>query len=461
MFGLALIALHVGLRSAKAIRGGAAPPRAEWVGLACAALAAAANPWGFALYGVPLQPLDRDTPFRTLIEWSAFVPSLDPTSWTGRFGWMAAFASLGAARIRQPFPIALALVTGAMSLSARRFVPLFAVCAAPLVAEGLALALAFARRALPAPRSGWPRVAAGGAALLVALALWHDVRFVPHPLQRWTAREGFPTGAAAYLAAMPDPPQRLFHFYDWGGYLMLAAPRVPVFIDGRAGTVYGDPVARAYLELLEARRGWRRDLEAYGVDAVLVLPGAPLISALRSEEPPWRVAYADPRSVLLFRPDAPTATALPPVASVLRGSDLALFRGSRWRRRGRLERARAELLDARRLDPLNLYVYRELMLLAAQRGDGREVERWTREALRVYPRRWTQIWAFAETAWAGLGRCEEQLDALRRLRVDEPFVPDALRAEARARIREVEAALASGSGCAPAPHGGVARRGPG
>jgi protein involved in temperature-dependent protein secretion len=92
------------------------------------------------------------------------------------------------------------------------------------------------------------------------------------------------------------------------------------------------------------------------------------------------------------------------VSELVVGSDLALSRGFRGRRRGDLERASAELLAAQRLDPMNLFVYGELM----------------------------------------------QLAALRRIHLDAPFAPEALRAEARLRIDRLEAALASesaSSGC--------------
>jgi hypothetical protein len=447
VFGLGLLGLHAGLRSVETTERGLAFPRSAWAGLLGAALATGLNPWGFAIYAVPFQPVDPDTPFHTVIEWRALTPSLDPRTTAGRFGWVALLSLAGAARARAPFPIALALVAGAMALLWRRFVPLFAVVAAPLVAVALGTGLGLVRRALPAapPAGAWLRAAAGGAALVVALSLWRDVRLLPHPLQRWTARESFPTGAAAYLAGMPHPPRRLFHFYDWGGFLMLEAPGVPVFVDGRAVTVYDAAVARAYLALIGVRPGWREQLDALRIDAVLVLPGSPLASALRSERPPWRVAHIDPRSVLLFRPDDPERRSLPAASELLAGSDLALSRAFRWRRRGDLGRASEELLAARRLDPLNLPVYGELMQVAALQDDAPGVERWIDEALRVYPSRSNQIWAFAESAFGAMGRCEAQLDALRRIRLDAPFAPDALRAEAAARIRRVEAALAAGS----------------
>ena len=72
-----------------------------------------------------------------------------------------------------------------------------------------------------------------------------------------------------------------------------------------------------------------------------------------------------------------------------------------------------------------------------------------------------QIWAFAETAWGAMGRCDAQLDALRRIHLDEPFIPDELRDEARARIRRLELAPAPGSDSECRPGSRATRRGPG
>ena len=67
---------------------------------------------------------------------------------------------------------------------------------------------------------------------------------------------------------------------------MLHAPSVPVFIDGRAGSVYADAVTRAYFTLAEARRGSRQVLATPQIDAVLVESGGPLASALASGPSP-------------------------------------------------------------------------------------------------------------------------------------------------------------------------------
>ncbi|MBW2493569.1 MAG: hypothetical protein JRE43_02365 [Deltaproteobacteria bacterium] len=437
-FGLGLIGLWTLMQTERAIRQRQALPRSAWIGLLCAALAASLNPWGFAIFGVPLQHIYYASPFSEIIEWQSVALSLDPRTYAGRFWWMVFFTLFGVFSGKATrFSIALAIVTAAMAISARRFIPLFAICAAPLAALGLGAIGSVAGRRFAALWTPRIRLIASAAALLVAILLWGDVRLHPRPLQRWTSAESYPSGAVAYLAAMPDPPKHLFNFYNWGGYLMLYAPDVPVFIDSRASTLYGDDFAAEYFGMMDAAEHWRERFESHGVDAALVPTHSRIAAALRNARPAWRVAYIDPRSALLFPPAGATRTRLPPPSQLLPdGVDLKLSRGFYWRRRGDLERAERALLAAQRADPLQIFLYGELMFVASLRGDAAGVERWLEAALDAYPRRWNPIWSFAEQAWSAMGRCEETRTALREIRLGSPFVADELRDEIQTRIRE-------------------------
>ena len=149
-FGLGLIGLYALLQTEQAIRHRQPIPRAAWVGVVCAALAACVNPWGFAIYEVPFQHIYAESPFGELVEWQGIAASLDPRTYAGRFWWIVAFALLGAAGGRATrFSIALAAVTAVMAIGARRFIPLFAISATPLAALGLVAILDVARRRNP------------------------------------------------------------------------------------------------------------------------------------------------------------------------------------------------------------------------------------------------------------------------------------------------------------------------
>jgi hypothetical protein len=101
------------------------------------------------------------------------------------------------------------------------------------------------------------------------------------------------------------------------------------------------------------------------------------------------------------------------------------------------------------MDPMQLLVYEQLIAIAAIRDNAPEVNRWIGEALRVYPRRWDPIWAFAEQAWRAMGQCEARLDVLHKLRLGSPGIPDELHREVHTRIRKLESPIAkvSKSGC--------------
>jgi len=442
VFGLGVVGLDTALRTLAARRSGAPLPASRWIGLAAAAAAAAVNPWGPAIYALPLATLDPDTPFRDLIEWYPGQLGLDPRRWDGRLLWVTVAAASGlpfarrAGLARAGFWVALALVTAAMAFSARRFVPLFALCSAPLAALGLAGCVGMLARRVPQAWRRRGRAAAAALALALLVAWWSDVRLVPHPLQRWTAEESFPAAAVARLRALDPAPAHLLHDYGWGGYLMLHAPGIPVFLDGRAGTVYGDEVARTYLRLVDAAPGWERALEDAGVDAVLLPPRAPLVAALRSD-PGWRLDYAEPRAVLWLRTSRATAPADPELPK----GERELVAGFRALWRNRLDEAEARLRWAVREDPLQLHAYRGLMLGAARRGDAAAVARWRDAALRADPRGRERIQAFAEAAQRALGDRDAQREALRAMRPRGPFA----RPEELARVDAALRALDSGS----------------
>jgi len=422
VFGIGLLGLHLLFESGRWFRGRRAFPKAGWIGLVAAMLAVALNPWGFEIYSVPLHVIDPETPFRDLIEWHPLeLRSLDPATYSGRFLWTLAIAA-PALRQRSSFYVVLALVTVVMAFSARRFIELFAIAAAPAIALGLSPLWNALARSVPVLRTQRAHLAGIALGALLSVLLWQNVRFAPGPLFRWTRFEAHPSGAVAYLNALAEPPRRLFNFYNWGGLLAMYSRSTPTFIDGRAATVYNDTIARDYLRLWAAAPGWRQLIADYEIDAVLVPPDAPLASAVRRSNLPWRIAHADSRSVL-FRPRAAGERAGgPALLEKLSRADAQLSRAYVANRRGKPQVAERALLEVIRQEPLQLEAYGDLMVIAARRGDTAAIQRWTDAALDVYPRRWNRIWAFAEHAWRVAGKPRESLEALERVRLGGPFI---------------------------------------
>jgi tetratricopeptide (TPR) repeat protein len=450
VFGLGLVGLHVLFRTWEVSRprGRLVIPRAEWIGLAAASLIMLANPYGWRILEYPAAYLDSSSRFRTLIEWHPPGFGLDPRGFEGRFIYLLGAVALGVPRglRRAPYLVALAGVACLMALTARRFIPLFAVTAAPVAALGIAVVAEQARARLsvlgrPAAHTG---LAAG--AVLVGALLWYNVRFFPQPLYRWTQGELYPAGAIQYLHVLPDPPKRLLNLYNWGGYVMLHAPEIPVFIDGRANTVYGERIYNEYGRVYGAGPGYETILRKHQVDGVLAPPNAAIIRALEQKRSSWQIAFADPVAVLLLPVRATVSgSSVPDPGEVLpEGAELWLVRGTSAHRRGELMEAERNLGRAIELNPLSIPAYSELLVIAAQRRDRAAIEHWTSTAARLYPREASRILGNAGRAYAQIGDIDAALASMRKAIPRGPF-RSAKQIEAQIRRLEAQRRKQAGS----------------
>jgi tetratricopeptide (TPR) repeat protein len=444
VFGFGLVGLWVLFRTGSASLEARrlVIPRAEWIGLAIAGIAILANPYGYRILEYPLAYLDSSSRFRSLIEWRPPGFGLDPRNFEGRFTLIALAAALGipTALRRAPYLLALSGVTFLMAFTSRRFIPLFAITSAPVAALGLAAIERWARARWPV--LGRREVASGVtiAGLVVALLFWQGVRFFPSPLYRWTQSQLYPRGAVQYLAALPSPPERLFNLYNWGGYLMLHAPGIPVFIDGRANTIYDEQIYDDYGHAYGGGQATRQILRKYDVDAVLAAPSAGVLRVLLEGPDAWKVVYADPQAVLAL----PAAAAdrldpLPRADRVLKGTPgLALLRAKAALLRGNYGRAREEYEEAVRMDPLLIPAYGGLLWLAGRENDRDALDRWTRVGLKAFPREGSRIYFHRAGALQSMGDLEGTIEALRRATPRGPFRN---RAGHEKRIRSLERRL--------------------
>ncbi|HEY5283802.1 MAG TPA: hypothetical protein VIM14_13505, partial [Polyangia bacterium] len=170
--------------------------------------------------------------------------------------------------------LALALLTLAMSLKSRRFIPLFGIAQSLILAPVLALLAArldqflvrrFPRLVRPLPwRLGLPLVA-------IALGAW---LLLPYPLSRnaflyLTSQDSFPVEALNVVEAN-HIEGKVFAYYEWGGYVDLRTEgRLQVFIDGRADTVFADQTYRRYTRVLSLTQGWEKLVDDSGADYFL------------------------------------------------------------------------------------------------------------------------------------------------------------------------------------------------
>jgi hypothetical protein len=194
------------------------------------------------------------------------------------------------------------------ALLAGRNIPIFAIAAAPPVAYAIQEWLlrvpalnvaAWLRTAIHkfnavAEETGQtdsiPRlhlVSVLGALLVAALI------YAPHPPKKFRSEfdpKGYPAAALATLRS--DPGARIFTHDEWGDYLIYRLyPGHKVFVDGRSD-FYGDDFEQKYLDVMNVKYDWEKILGGFGVNTILMPPGASLTGALK-ESSRWRVVYDD------------------------------------------------------------------------------------------------------------------------------------------------------------------------
>jgi hypothetical protein len=226
----------------------------------------------------------------------------NPDYWP--FGLLLAVTALALWRARRSIPahvIICTLAFGVLALQSVRNISQFAVFAAPWTAWALTGWRARTRAdAADAPIDRAKSIVHLSVAI-GACAAWAVIA-VPNLTATANAseqRRTYPVAATRYLATHAAPSTRIFNQYDWGGFLTLELPRVPVFVDGRPD-MYGDAFIDRYMSTWLLQPGWQRRLSGAGVTTVLASSASPMVRALRSD-PEWTVSFRDPVATVLER----------------------------------------------------------------------------------------------------------------------------------------------------------------
>jgi hypothetical protein len=189
------------------------------------------------------------------------------------------------------------------SLTNVRFMFLAGILAPPIFASRLKLA-AFARdsdRRLDNAVAQVPRDKNSDRRLrnVVVLAILCYVFVVSAPRHwRFQSLVNYPEGAVAYMKTN-GIQGRVFHDWDWGGYLIWHTPELKVFIDGRGDPYGSNGVFADYLSAVSGKNS-QAMLDKYRVEYVLMPADSLLVQNLKSS-PAWAVRYSDKSSVLLQR----------------------------------------------------------------------------------------------------------------------------------------------------------------
>jgi hypothetical protein len=266
--------------------------------VACLALVPL-NPSGAQLYRYPFDTLRSSAMRSFIVEW--FSP--DFHEWLYRpflLVWLLLLTALASSRSRPKWRVIVPLLlTPFAALDAVRHIPIFVLVAMPVIAAALPVNSAPFAVSQRRPYSSWFRPSFN-IAVVILMAAFTLVKWVSLARsQDAHEAEQYPQRAVAFLQASSQP-QRIFVYYDWGGYAIWKLyPEYRVFVDGRAD-LYGDSLLRQFKTAMQLRTGWRDVLDSWKVEAVLVPPSCALAQALLLDTN-WHIAFSDSKAIILLR----------------------------------------------------------------------------------------------------------------------------------------------------------------
>jgi len=202
----------------------------------------------------------------------------------------------------------LVLLVGTLhaALASVRDMNLFAIVAAPVLADGVTSVL---RAWRPETVRRWQAIAEVQereavwrlqlpliAVVMIALAVGGKL-----PLRESIEGIHLTKGAADHLRANPDRFARAFNVDSLGGSLIYSLyPSHRVYVDDRT-PVYGeDFLEHDYFEVLFSRPGWQKVLDRWYITSAIVLADVPC-AQLFATSPAWRLDYSDERNLIFVR----------------------------------------------------------------------------------------------------------------------------------------------------------------
>ena len=202
-----------------------------------------------------------------------------------------------------------------MGLYSLRNIPLFALSATPLLAQGLEeifidhpVRLTFLDRLqqldarlvqMDARTRGplWLILAV----LIATAGLQAGVRLDASHLGNRFDPQVFPVAAVDWLETHPQKGE-MFNYFTWGGYLLYRGwPDERVFIDGQTD-FYGEDLTRQYGQVIDLEKGWESVIDRYQVGWAILPVSEPAGYALR-QELGWELIYKDGTAVILRKKD--------------------------------------------------------------------------------------------------------------------------------------------------------------
>jgi hypothetical protein len=189
----------------------------------------------------------------------------------------------------------LTVLAAFFALRHQRHIPLFAIVAAPLLADGIQIVSRWIERGA----REWILTAA---ILVVAIyqIFWVSRVHLQHRFQLVVSPQEYPLQAADFLRRNGIQGNLAVPF-DWGEYLIWKLyPGIRVSIDGRYTTAYPMEVIQDNWEWIGGGRGWRRLLEGHPTEIAITKRHHPVTALLR-KDPEWVYIYSDPIAFIFVR----------------------------------------------------------------------------------------------------------------------------------------------------------------
>ena len=190
-----------------------------------------------------------------------------------------------------------------MGLVMVRNIPLFAIAAAPILAENVSNALGHVKRwtiiesnitSLENPLRGaiWPILFGLGFILFIGVRYQVQNESLTH-----FDVHVFPVAAVDWLDEHPQSGN-MFNEINWGGYLLYRLwPEQKVFLDSQTD-FYGEALVREYETSLTMREGWEEIFSKYQIEWVILPANSELMRAL-GNDPAWDTLYTDSTAVIM------------------------------------------------------------------------------------------------------------------------------------------------------------------
>ena len=260
------------------------------------------NPSGAELYRYPLDVLRSGSMRSSISEWHS--PDFHQGMYVPLFLLSLALLTCFALRPIRPRARTLVPLLGTFlaALDAARHIPIFVLVAVPVIAA------AFTRQPRtnlhPVSKRTRLKVAATGI-VVVLMAVFAAAKWIKVARgQSGSEADTYPLKAVNRLPSLPGR-DRVFAYYDWGGYLIWKAyPASKVFVDGRAD-LYDPDLLQQFHSVMQLRPGWRQILDRWDVKTVLVPSTSPPAQCLALDKS-WNLKYGDADSSL-FERDANTS----------------------------------------------------------------------------------------------------------------------------------------------------------